>query len=146
MKNTSKFLSALAGLLLLATPALRADEPAAPPPPPPGDQPKHEHRERGPGGGPGAMWERAAKELGLTAEQQAKWKDIAEQERAAVKPIMDDTSLSREDRRAKMMEANKPFGDQRRAVLTPEQQTKFDELRAKMAEHGPRGPKPDKKD
>jgi len=34
------------------------------------------------------MWDRAAKELDLTADQQAKWKEIGEQEKAAVKPIM----------------------------------------------------------
>ncbi len=144
MKTSPKHLSLLAGLVLLAVPFVRAaDEPAAPAAP--ADQPKHERHERGPGGpgGPGAMWDRAAKELGLTAEQEAKWKDIGEQERAAAKPIWDDTSLSREDRRAKMMEVNKPFADQRRAVLTPEQQAKFDDMRAKMRDRGPRGPKKD---
>jgi protein CpxP len=151
MNTSPKRLFSLAGLLLLAVPFLRAaDETAAPAAP--ADQPKHERRERGPGGpgGPGAMWERAAKELGLTADQEAKWKEIGEQERAAAKPIFDDTSLSRENRRAKLMEANKPFGEQRRAVLTPEQQAKFDEMRAKMRERGgdrgPRGPKKDKTD
>jgi Spy/CpxP family protein refolding chaperone len=145
MKNSPKLILALAGLLLLAVPALRAaDEAVAPPA---GE--KGARRERGPGGpggGPGAMWDRAAKELSLTADQEAKWKEIGQQERAATKPIMDDQSLSREDRRAKMMEANKPFADQRRAVLTPDQATKFDELRAKMRERGPRGDKGPKKD
>jgi periplasmic protein CpxP/Spy len=139
MKNTPKLILTLAGLLLLAIPSIRAaDEPAAPPP---ADAPKHERH--GPGG-PGAMMDRAAKELGLTADQQAKWKEIGQAERAAGKPIMDDTSLSKEDRRAKMKELNKTYADQRRAVLTPDQQTKFDEMRAKMAERGPRGPKKDK--
>lgn len=140
MKTPSKLILICASLLL-AVPALRAaDEPAAPPA---GE--KGGRRERGPGG-PGAMWDRAAKELGLTADQEAKWKEIGQQERAAIKPIMDDQSLSREDRRAKMMEANKPFADQRRAVLTPDQATKFDEMRAKMRERGPRGDKGPKKD
>jgi len=31
------------------------------------------------------------------------------------------------------MEANKPFGEQRRAVLTADQQKKFDDMRRQMA-------------
>ena len=140
MKTSPKRLLTLAGLLLLAVPFLRAaDEPANPPP---ADKPKHERRERGPGGGPGAMMERAVQELSLTADQQAKWKEIGQAERAATKPIMDDQSLSKEDRRAKLKELNKGFAEQRRAILTAEQQTKFDNIRAKTPE---RGPKPDKK-
>ena len=61
MKNSPKLILALAGLLLLAVPAVRAaDEPVTPPP---SDQPKHERRERGPGGGPGAMMERAVRPI-----------------------------------------------------------------------------------
>jgi Spy/CpxP family protein refolding chaperone len=142
MKTSPKHLLSIAGLLLLAVPFLQAaDEPAGAPP---ADQPKRERRERGPGGpgGPGgAMMERAAQELGLTAEQEAKWKEIGQQERTAMQALRADTSLSQEDRRAKAMESNKTFAGQRRAVLTAEQQQKFDDLRAKMRERGPRGPK-----
>jgi Spy/CpxP family protein refolding chaperone len=141
MKTSPKHLLSLAGLLCLAVPFLRAaDEPAAPAP---GEPPKHERREHGPGGpgGPGAMMDRAAKELDLTADQQAKWKEIGQQERAALEPLRADTSLSKDDKRAKAMEINKGFADQRRALLTPEQQVKFDDLRAKMRERGgKRGP------
>lgn len=140
MKTSPRFIPVLAGLLLLAVPGLRAaDEPA------PADKPRHERHERG----PGAMMEHAAKELGLTTEQQAKWKEIGQQERAAAKPIRDDQALSKEDRRAKLKELNKGFAEQRRAVLTSDQQAKFDQMRAKMAEHGPRGergPEKEKKD
>ena len=139
MKTSPKLTLILASLLLLAAPLLRAADDPATPPPANADQPKRERR--GPGGGPGAMMERIAKELNLTADQQAKWKEIAEQEKAALKPIMDDQSLSREDKRAKMMDLNKGFADQRRAVLDPDQQKKFDEAIAKMRERGPRGPR-----
>ncbi|MDI1319185.1 MAG: hypothetical protein PSW75_03185 [bacterium] len=137
MKYFPKLILALAGLLLLAVPAVRAaDEPAGPPP---GDHPKRER-------GPGAMMEHAAKELGLTADQEAKWKAIGEQERTAGKALRDDTSVAKEDKRAKMQALNKGFADQRRAVLTADQATKFDEMRAKMREHGPRGDKGQKKE
>ncbi len=138
MNTFPKRLLCLAGLLLLAVPFLRAaDESSAPPP---GDGPKHERRERG----PGAMQRHAVKELGLTAEQEAKWKQIGQQERTALQALRDDTSLSKEDRRAKAMETNKSFAAQRRALLTPEQQAKFDDMRATMrkraGERGERGP------
>ncbi len=146
MKTHPKLLSLLAGLLLLAAPVLRAQDAAPATPPADGDKPKHERR----GGGPGAMMERAAKELGLTDDQQAKWKAIGEQEKTALDALKNDTSVAKGDKRAKMMEINKTYADQRRAVLTPDQQTKFDEMRAKMRERGPRGgdkgPKPDKPD
>jgi Spy/CpxP family protein refolding chaperone len=132
----------LAGVAVLSTPMIRAEEPAAPP----ADRP--EHGPGGPGGpghrGPGAMMERAAKELGLTADQEAKWKEIGEQERAAMAPLFADKSLSKEDRRAKMKELHESYAAQRRAVLTPAQQQKFDEMQAKMrerGEHRPRKPK-----
>ncbi|MBI2498327.1 MAG: hypothetical protein HYV75_10600 [Opitutae bacterium] len=141
MKTSLKHLLSLAGLLLLAVPFLRAaDEPAAPVP---GDQPKHERR--GERRGPGAMMEHAAKELGLTAEQEAKWKEIGQQERTALQALRADTTVAKEDKRAKAMEINKGFAEQRRALLTPEQQTKFDDMRARMRERaGERGPRKEK--
>jgi Spy/CpxP family protein refolding chaperone len=142
MNTSPKRLLSLAGLLLLAVPFLHAaDEPAGAPP---GDGPKHERR--GPGG-PGAMMQHAVKELGLSAEQEAKWKEIGQQERAARQALGADTAVAKEDKRAKLKEINKGFADQRRALLNAEQQAKFDEMRAKMherGERGPRGPKPDK--
>jgi len=132
MKYSLRLLLSLAGLTVLAASTLRADEPATTP----ADKPEH-RRERG----PGAMMDRAAKELGLTADQEAKWKEIGEQEKAAMETLRADASLSKEDRRAKAMETNKTFGDQRRAVLNADQQKKFDDMRAKMRERGPRGDK-----
>ncbi len=73
---------------------------------------------------------RAAHELGLSADQQAKWEAINQQEKAAADAIMNDSTLAPEAKRAKQ-----------RAVLNPEQLKKFDEMR----KAGPRGPKKDKK-
>jgi Spy/CpxP family protein refolding chaperone len=131
MKNSLKFILMLTGLFMLAAPVIRAEEPAAPPSDKP-DRPEHR--------GPGAMMERAAKELGLTADQEAKWKEIGQREKTALGAIRSDSTLSREDRRAKAMETNKTFADQRRAVLNADQQKKFDDMRAKMRERGPREP------
>ena len=134
MKNSPKFLILLAGLALLAAPAVRAEDPATP-----SDKPEHKR-------GPGAMMERAAKELNLTDDQQAKWKAIGADEKAALDALKADTTVAKEDKRAKMMEITKNFADQRRAVLTDDQAKKFDEMRAKMRERGPRGPKGDNGD
>jgi Spy/CpxP family protein refolding chaperone len=129
MKNRLKLIPLFLALALAATPALRAQDATAP-----ADKPGQK-RERG----PGAMMERAVKELGLNADQEAKWKAIGQQEKTALEALRDDKSVAKEDKRAKMREINKSFADQRRALLTPDQATKFDEMRAKMRERGPRG-------
>jgi len=130
MKNRLKLISLSLVLTMAAIPALRAEDA-------PADKPEQK-RERGPGGerGPGAMMERAAKELSLTADQEAKWKDIGQQEKTALDALKNDASVAKEDKRTKMREINKGFADQRRAVLTADQAAKFDEMRAKR---GPRG-------
>ena len=137
MKTSPKLILALVSLLLLATPTIRAaDEPVTPPP---GDKPKHERREPG----PGARMEHATKELGLSAEQEAEWKGINQQEKTALEAIRNDASIAKEDKRAKAKETNKGFAEQRRAVLNADQQKKFEEMRAKAREHGPRKEKKD---
>jgi len=134
-----KLLLPLAGLALLATPALRAgNEPA---PAPTGQPASHEEmrdrtvdhmleqRERRQ-----EMGERMAKELGLTADQKTKMKGLLRQQRTAAEAIMDDEALSRDQRRAKLRELGQNNEAQRRAVLTPEQQKKADEMRARARE------------
>jgi len=134
MKNLLKLSIAFVGLLLLGASALRAEAPPAPP----AGQLEHG---RGPGR-PGQMMKRAAQELGLSADQQAKWQAINQQEKAAADAIMNDSTLAPKAKRAQLRAANKPFADQRRAGLNPEQLKKFDEMR----KAGARGPKKNKKD
>ena len=62
------------------------------------------------------------KALSLTADQKQKIKDIFAKEAADLK------GLSPEERRSKGRDAMKAVHDQVRAVLTPEQQTKFDAM------------------
>lgn len=136
MKNQLKSASLILTLAIAALPALRAEDTPSDKP-----EPKREHR-------PGAMMEHAAKELGLTADQEAKWKAINQQEKTALKALREDTSVAKEDKRAKAHEINKGFASQRRAILTAEQAKKFDEMRDKRRErmeerreHGPKGEK-----
>jgi Spy/CpxP family protein refolding chaperone len=131
MKNHLKVILLCLGAGLGTLPALRADD--TPPPPanpapgtPDGARPDHPDREK--------MRERMIKHLGLTADQQTKWQSIEQQERDAIKALREDTTLPRDQKRPKMEEIRKNFEGQRRALLTPDQQTKFDEMRAKMKE------------
>lgn len=134
MKLPAKITLLLLGAGLAALPAVRADE--APPPPVnggPGGQP---------GPGQGGQWgermkerqDKIMQELNLTADQQAKWKSIGQEEMKALGALRNDTSIPEDQKRGKMMELRKNFDGQRRALLTADQQAKFDELRAKMRE------------
>ena len=132
MKNSVKtLLFALCASLGVLSSVRAADAPPAPPadlPPGPPDQPEHFRHHDGERG------ERMAKELGLTADQQVKMKDLFKQQHDAMKAIHDDTTLTKEQKQAKSREIRKNFEDQRRALMTPEQQKKADELREKMKE------------
>lgn len=57
---------------------------------------------------------------------------------AQAKQVFSDDSLSRDDKRAKLMEIRKTTHDQIRAALTPDQQKQFDALKP----HGNRPPPP----
>jgi len=122
MKNHRKLIPVLLTLALAAVPALRAADT-------PSDQPEHKGEHR-----PGARMEHMAKELGLTADQEAKWKAIGQQEKAALKAVNDDASVDKKDKPAKKREINQGFAAQRRAILTPDQAKKFDEKREENRE------------
>lgn len=133
MKNTAKFFLLALGTTLALAPVVRAeDRPDGPPP-----ERREKMRDRA---------EQAAKELGLSDDQKAKFKDLFKQERDAMEAVRNDTSLSQDQKREKGQEIRKNFESQRRALMTPEQQKKADEMRAKMKEHrgGHDGPPPEK--
>ena len=87
--------------------------------------------------------DRLADELGLTADQRAKMKPLFEQERAEIDALRADTSIAREDRRAKAGAIHKKYRELRDALLTPEQKAKADKMRADMGKHRDGGDKPD---
>lgn len=131
MKHPLKFLPFFLTLALAAVPAVRAEDA-------PSDKPEHKREHN-----PGAMMEHMARELRLTADQEAKWKAIGEQERTALKALHKDTTIAKKDKWAKMKEIKQSFADQRRAVLTADQAKKFDEMREKRHEHREHGEKKD---
>lgn len=99
-------------------------------------------RADGPGkhGRPGERLRVMAEKLGLTEEQKAQIKPILKEEMQALKALRDDTTLTREARWAKAREIRESYLPRIRAVLTPEQQVKLDEMRAKR-EQMRKGPK-----
>jgi|SRR5579863_8710056 len=71
------------------------------------------------------------KQLKLSSDQQTKAQDIFQSERSQMESLRQDSSLSREDRRAKMMDIHKDADTQVRALLDADQQKKWDEIQAK---------------
>jgi Spy/CpxP family protein refolding chaperone len=128
MKKSLKFLLPFAGFALLTTPLLRAAEPTDAP----ADKPDRPERH-------GEMRENARKweqELNLTADQQTRVDAIRKQTMETLKTLHSDASLSDDQKRTKARELRKSTDQDIMAILTPEQQAKAKELRAKHAHRG----------
>lgn len=121
------------------------------PTPPP--MPERPAGQQGPGGpGRGGMMdpERATKmltdRLGLSDAQATQVKAVYEDQRTKSQALMADQSGDREAMRGKMMEIRKGTDDRIAAILTPDQKTKWDAMRAEMQQRrpgsGPGGPPP----
>ena len=135
MKSMLK-LPLVAVALSLAAPFTFAQDQDAPPPPPAGE--RGGQFKGGPGGDRLKM---LSDKLGLTEEQKTKVKAILEDEMQKGKALREDKSLDRDAAHAKMQEIRKTHREQIRAVLTPEQQKKFDEMKE---DRGPGGPRKEK--
>ncbi len=69
--------------------------------------------------------------LNLTSDQQTKVQDALESERSQMESLHQDSSLSRQDRHAKMMEIHQSTDEQIRGLLDSTQQKKWDEMQAR---------------
>lgn len=85
---------------------------------------------RGYGGGD----QRMVQALNLTPEQQAQFRAIDSTEHVKTKAVRN-SSASEQDKRQAFMAAMKDGNDQKRAILTPDQQTKWDQMQAERKEH-----------
>ncbi|MBS1823632.1 MAG: hypothetical protein JST61_16970 [Acidobacteria bacterium] len=139
VKARRTLLVALCSGVLCAVPMLAQD--AAPATPPQGQM--------GPRGGgrmEGRQLEMLTKRLNLTADQQTQVKAIDDDTGKQMMAVRNDTSLSQEDRRSKMMAIRKASQDKIRGVLTDDQKTKYDALLAeqqqRMRERGQGGAPP----
>jgi periplasmic protein CpxP/Spy len=72
--------------------------------------------------------------LNLTEDQQAKVKPILEDESKQMKALHDDTSLDPADRRVKMKELHDSSTEKINAILTPDQQAKWKQMKQEMME------------
>lgn len=68
--------------------------------------------------------------LKLTSDQQTKVREALDSEHSQMESLHQDTSLSQQDRRSKMMEIRKSTDDQIRGVLDSSQQQKWDKMQA----------------
>ena len=71
------------------------------------------------------------KHLNLTSDQQTKVQEIFTSEKSQMEGLHQDSSLSQQDRRAKMMDIHNTTNTQVRALLDSTQQKKWDEMQAK---------------
>ena len=129
MKIKTQFLPTLVcGLIVAASPAIRAeDAPASPAP----STPAH-HGEKGKGEHGEAPLERLTKALDLTGDQKTKIKSIFEERRENVKAVREDATLSDEQKKEKAKEIIQSSTGKIKALLTPEQQTKFEKVMEEM--------------
>jgi periplasmic protein CpxP/Spy len=76
------------------------------------------------------------KKLKLTSDQQTKVQDILQSEHAQMETLHQDTSMSQQDRHAKMMDIHQNGDTQIRALLDSTQQKKWDEMQARREQWG----------
>jgi protein CpxP len=94
---------------------------------------------------PAQRTQELTRKLKLTSDQQTKVMDIFQAAHSQMESLHQDSSLSQEDRRAKMMDIRKGADSQIRAVLDSTQQKKWDEMQARREQHmeNHRGGSPD---
>ncbi len=119
-------LVALSGLLMVGTAgAALAQAPQGPPP--------------GGGRGRGVTIEMLTDRLKLTPDQVEKIKPILADQQTQMGALRGDTSLSQDDRMAKMMKIRTDSTTKINAVLTPDQQAEYKKMQAEMMQRGPGG-------
>jgi len=72
--------------------------------------------------------------LNLSDDQQAKIKPLLEDETSEMQSIHNDSSLAPADRQAKMKQVHQSFTDKVNAVMTPDQQTKWKQMKQEKME------------
>jgi len=118
------FLSAvMAGMMLVMPSSLPAQNAPA----------THEHGAMGPMT-PEDHLKMLTEKLNLTEDQQAKLRPIFEDQSKQMKAIHEDTSLAPADRQAKMKELHESSNEKVNAILTPDQQAKWKQMRQEMME------------
>jgi protein CpxP len=136
MKKISQGVLSVAVCMAMSAFALaqnNGDQQQGPPPP------QQDGMRRGPGGegrrgmpSPEERLKRMTADLNLTTDQQAKIKTIMETEKSKMDALRDDTSVEGDPKREKAMQIRKESQSGIRAVLTAEQQAKWDKQMEEM--------------
>jgi periplasmic protein CpxP/Spy len=84
---------------------------------------------------PAKRTQELTKKLKLTSDQQSKVQDVLQSEKSQMQSLHQDSSMSQQDRRSKMMDLHKASDSQIRALLDSTQQKKWDEMMAQREEH-----------
>lgn len=135
MKSKLPLILGACGATLVGALLLQAQSGPTPATAPATPAPKH----GAPGDKVGFLRGRAAEKLGLTSEQQAKLDAVREKHRGEVGAILQDKSLTEEQRREKIRAAVKAGFEEAKTVLTPEQQEKAKKFMQHARQN--RGPK-----
>src|ERR1700730_6968256 len=127
MIKQSLLILATAGLISIAPFATAQDNPS-------NNQPSAPAQEHGRWHGhedPAQRTAELTKKLKLTSDQHTKVQDALQSEHSQMESLHQDSSLSQQDRRTKMMEIHKSTDGQIRGLLDADQQKKWDEMKAK---------------
>jgi periplasmic protein CpxP/Spy len=85
--------------------------------------------------------DRMSKQLNLSDAQQQQIKPLLENESTQMQALREDTSLSQQDRWAKMTQIRQEFAAQIKPILNPDQQKQFEEMTNRQRQgRGPGGP------
>jgi len=144
--QTRLFTVALAGLLALGGTAASLAQDTTPPPPPP-DQNQAGPPAQGPGGrgmrmDPDHQLARLTQELNLTSDQQTQIKPLLVERQQKMQALMQDQSVTPEDRRAQMRSISQGTNNSIKALLTEDQKQKFAAMQERMRRNMPGGPPP----
>jgi protein CpxP len=133
---------ALSGLLALGvTSAAFAQD--TPPPPPSQDQAGPPQGGRGMRMDPDQQLAHLTSALSLTTDQQTQIKPLLVERQQKMQALMQNQSLSQDDRRAQMRTISQGTNNSIKAVLNDDQKQKFDAMQANMRRRGgPGGPPP----
>jgi periplasmic protein CpxP/Spy len=87
---------------------------------------------------PAQRTQELAKKLNLTSDQQAKVQQILQSESSQIDSLRQDSSLSQQDRRSKMMDIHQATNTQIRALLDSNQQKQWDAMQTNRGQWGHR--------
>jgi Spy/CpxP family protein refolding chaperone len=132
---------ALSGLLALGVTAVASAQDT---PPPPSDQTQAGPPQGGRGMrmDPDQQLAHLTSALSLTTDQQSQIKPLLVDRQQKMQALMQNQSLSQEDRRAQARTISQGTNNSIKAILTDEQKQKFDAMQANMRHGGPGGPPP----